>query len=484
MKTLIVVGVISILIGMAISVRLDFTQSTEAQSFWKEDGREPLSMQPASFANLARDLAPAVVNISTTQVVKGRPVVPFPEFRGPFEDFFGEEFKDFFGMPDRKYKRQSLGSGFVINKEGYILTNNHVVENAEEILVTLAEGKKEYEAELIGRDAKLDIALIKIDAKHDLPIVVLGDSDKLSIGEWVVAIGNPFGLGGTVTAGIVSAKGRAIGAGPYDNFIQTDASIHPGNSGGPLFNMSGEVVGINTAIIAGGQGIGFASPINMVKDVLLQLKEKGKVTRGWIGVSIQKVTPELADSFKLKDTKGALIAAVKEGDPADKAGIKAGDIIVGFDGKDIDEMNDLPRIVAATPPGKTVKVDIIRDGKEKTLSLTVSAREEGTESAWEGREGSVERELGLSVQPITPEIASRLGLRGTEGVLISSVAYGSPGAMAGLRRGDVIKSINRKAIKDIDGYREAMSKVGKGDIVRMLIQRGHSTFFVALKLKK
>ena len=304
-----------------------------------------------SFSGLAKELSPSVVNISTVQVVKGGAQMIVPNLKGPFEDFFGDDFfEKFFGEQQKDFKRQSLGSGFVINKEGYILTNNHVIENASEIIVTFSEEKREYKAEVIGSDAKLDIGLIKIEADHDLPVATLGDSDLLSIGDWVMAIGNPFGLGGTVTAGIISQKGRVLGAGPYDDFLQTDASINPGNSGGPLFNLSGEVVGINTAIIARAQGIGFAIPINIVKEVLLQLRQAGRVSRGWIGVSIQSLTPELAEHFGIrKSDSGVLISAVTPGDPAEKAGIKGGDIIIEFNGKPITELGQLPRTVAITP---------------------------------------------------------------------------------------------------------------------------------------
>ena len=295
------VGLVSLVIGVMLSARLDITTQTSAEELWKE-GRPTLvsatpSLRPGSFAELAKQADPAVVNISTTQVVK-HPQMGGPKPRSPFEDFFGDEFFDkFFGDgPKREFRSQSLGSGFIINKEGFIITNNHVIENAEEIIVKLSSGK-EYEAEIIGTDPRTDLALIKIEADAELPIIPLADSDQILIGDWVVAIGNPFGLSHTVTAGIVSAKGRVIGMGPYDNFIQTDASINPGNSGGPLLNVKGEVVGINTAIIASGQGIGFAIPINMAKTIILQLKQKGKVTRGWLGVGIQEVTNELAQSF-------------------------------------------------------------------------------------------------------------------------------------------------------------------------------------------
>jgi serine protease Do len=359
------------------------------------------------------------------------------------------------------------------------------VENATEIIVTLSEGKLEYEAEVIGRDQKLDMALIKIKAAGDLPIVTLGDSDTLEIGEWVMAIGNPFGLGGTVTAGIVSQKGRVIGAGPYDNFIQTDASINPGNSGGPLFNMKGEVVGINTAIIAGGQGIGFAIPVNMAKDVLVQLKEHGRVTRGWIGVSIQTLTPELARSFGLKDPSGALVSSVNPGEPAEAGGLKAGDIILSFDGKPIGVLNDLPRVVASTPPGKSVEVVVTRDNKKKTLTVKVGRkRDEGAEEVARGedKDGAGANRVGLSVQSLTPETAKKLGLADTGGVVVSYVSPESPAADAGLRRGDVVREINRRAITGVKDYKSAVSSAKSNGEMLFLIRRRESTIYVVVKL--
>jgi serine protease Do len=301
---------------------------------------------------------PSVVNISTTTLVKGPDL--YDRFFGqanPFRDFFGEDFYErFFGdMPQREFKQRSLGSGFIIDRDGYILTNNHVVEKAQSIKVRLSD-EKEYDAKVVGRDPKTDIALIKINTRQNLPVAPLGDSDSLEVGDWLIAIGNPFGLEHTVTAGIVSAKGRVIGAGPYDDFIQTDASINPGNSGGPLFNLNGEVVGINTAIVSGGQGIGFAIPINVAKELLPQLKTKGRVVRGWLGVMIQKVTPEIAKGFGLKESEGALVSDVMEGSPAEKAGIKRGDVIVSYNGKRIKEMDQLPKLVGTTEVGKKVKV--------------------------------------------------------------------------------------------------------------------------------
>jgi serine protease Do len=408
-----------------------------------------------------------------------------PNFKGPFEDFFGDDFfEKFFGEQQRDYKKQSLGSGFVINKEGYILTNNHVIANASEIIVTFSEEKKEYKAEVIGNDEKLDIGLIKIEADHDLPVAALGDSDALSIGDWVLAIGNPFGLGGTVTAGIISQKGRVLGAGPYDDFLQTDASINPGNSGGPLFNLSGEVVGINTAIIARGQGIGFAIPINIVKEVLLQLREAGRVSRGWIGVSIQSLTPELAEHFGIDSDSGVLISAVSPGDPAEKAGIRGGDIIIEFNGKPIEELGQLPRTVAITPKGSKVKVKLLRDGKEITLFVTVGERSDVSAAALDTESGlETETLLGITVKAITPGLASQLGLtQKDKGVVISEVESSGPAAMAGLRRGDIIREIDRAPIKDMDGYRKAIGGLKAGKKILMLIERNDGMFYLSIKI--
>ncbi len=496
-KSMIVVAICFLVIGIIITAAFEVTETTEAQNFWKEHGgvkAAPLTESAASaapaglpsFAGLAKTHSPSVVNISTVHVVKGGGQMVFPEFKGPFEDFFGDDFfEKFFGeQQPRDFKRQSLGSGFVINKEGYILTNNHVIANASEIIVTFSEEKKEYKAEVIGSDEKLDIGLIKIEVDHDLPVATLGDSDALNIGDWVMAIGNPFGLGGTVTAGIISQKGRILGAGPYDDFLQTDASINPGNSGGPLFNLSGEVVGINTAIIAQGQGIGFAIPINIVKEVLLQLREAGSVSRGWIGVSIQSLTPELAEHFALDSDSGVLVSAVTPGDPAEKAGIKGGDIIIEFNGKPIEELGQLPRTVAITPKGTRVKVKLLRDGKELSLFVTVGEREEDRVVKAD-IESSTESEalLGITVKAITPGLAEKLGLREKDkGVVISEVEGSGPAAMAGLRRGDIIREINRVPIKDMDAYRKATGAFKAGKNILMLIERGGGTFYLSIKV--
>ena len=339
--------------------------------------------RPDSFAALVKEVKPAVVNISTTQVVRGPRGRGLPfgsNGDGLFERYFGE------GRP-REQRLQSLGSGFIIDREGYILTNNHVIERATMIMVKLGGNGREYEAKVIGRDPRTDLALIKIDARADLPVVRLGDSEALEVGDWIIAIGNPFGLAQTVTAGIVSAKERVIGAGPYDDFIQTDASINPGNSGGPLFNTRGEVVGINTAIFSesgGSIGIGFATPINLAKDLMLQLKARGRVSRGWLGVSIQPVTPELQRQLRLRTAAGALVAEVMEGSPADRAGIQPGDLIIAFDGREVRESAELPRLVSATPLGKEVVVRLVRGGREISVKVTIRELQERAAASTEG----------------------------------------------------------------------------------------------------
>lgn len=417
---------------------------------------------PDTFADLVKNERPAVVNISTTQKTEG--VGPHS-----FRDFFGKE-------APKEHKVSSLGSGFIISKDGYIITNYHVIEKATDIKIKLSD-EREFEAKVVGKDKKLDLALLKIEAKEDLPFTPMGDSDIMREGDWVIAIGNPFGLGHTVTAGIVSAKGRVIGAGPYDDFIQTDASINPGNSGGPLFNIKGEVIGINTAIIGNAQGIGFAIPINMTKEVLASLKDKGVVVRGWLGIFVQKITPQLAESFKLKDQTGALVADVVKGGPAEKGGIKQGDVIIEFDGKKIKEMGDLPKIVANTPVGKTVKVVILRNGEETALSITIAKMaEEG-----DVEEGTGTEKLGLTLQNLTPDIAKQLKIAEESGVLVTAVAEGSSAAEAGIRRGDVILEVNRQAVKTVDEFTAIAGKVKDGEVLLVLVRRGESALFLTVK---
>ncbi len=430
---------------------------------------------PLNLPELVKELKPTVVNISTTKLVRSPLEDFFKNFRG-FRDFFGDEFFRFFpGHPE--FRQRSLGSGFIIDQEGYILTNNHVIEKAEEIKVKLYNGKV-YDAEVIGRDPKTDIALIKIEADEELPVAKLGDSDKLQVGEWVVAIGNPFGLEHTVTAGIISAKGRVIGAGPYDDFLQTDASINPGNSGGPLFNLKGEVVGINTAIIAGGQGIGFAIPINMAKRLLPQLK-RGRVVYGYLGVYIQDLTPELARSFGLEEPEGALVTEVIPDSPAEEGGIEKGDVIIEFDGKKIHNTYQLRKEVGATPVGKRVEVVVLRKGKRLSLwvkigelkELEVASRPEKEIGKW-----------GLRVQEITEELAAHLGLPDTEGVLVREVKPGSPAQRAGVSPGDVIIEIEQQKVKDLDDYRRLMRKYAKAKSLLLTLRIKAQDYHILFKV--
>jgi len=438
---------------------------------------------PPSFAELAEQVQHAVVNISTTQVLKESPMNPFMNPNSPFKEFFGDEFfKRFFGdIPQGQMKTHALGSGVVIDDNGLILTNNHVVEKADEIKIKL-ENDKEYDAKVVGRDPKTDLALIRVEDARDFPKPArLGNSDNIKVGDWVIAVGNPFGLGHTVTAGIISAKGRVIGAGPYDDFLQTDAAINPGNSGGPLYDMNGEIVGINTAIVAQGQGIGFAIPINVAKDLMPQLKA-GKVIRGWLGIMIQDITPELAKSFDLKETKGALVADVMAESPAEKAGLKQGDIIIGINGKDVADSHTLSRQVASTAPNAKLTLKLIRDGKTSDLDVTIGTMpEEGAEAAPTKKESA----WGLTVQNLTPELAKRFGWEADErGVIISDIDPTSNAAEARLRPGDLIKEVNRQKIQNLRDYNQALEKATKNESLLLLVKRGENTFYVALKPAK
>ncbi len=471
--------------GLVISAAFNLSPITSA--FWGDKGAgktgsvvpaAALRMVPVDIPALVKEVSPAVVNVSTTQVVRfNRPRMRNPFGHDPFDDFWN----NFFGNMPREQKRRSLGSGFIVSEDGYILTNNHVIEKADEITVTLLD-KEDFKAKVIGADPKTDIALIKIDAGKKLPHVALGDSEKLEIGEWVIAIGNPFGLGHTVTAGIVSAKGRIIGSGPYDDFIQTDASINPGNSGGPLFNLQGEVVGINTAIIQGGQGIGFATPIHLAKSVLSQLKEKGKVTRGWLGVYIQRMTPEMAESLGVAGKKGALVSDVTKDGPADKAGLKSGDVIVSFDGRSVSDEHELPQLVAATKPGSKVTVVVIRDGKELKIPVTI-AEMEGEKAGARAGGPDLTKGLGLTVQDITPEIARQFEIENRSGVIVTQVEDGSPADDAGFQDGDIIRSVNRQPVKNVHEFGALVKKLKGEKSALFLVERGDARIFLAVKLK-
>jgi len=438
-----------------------------------------------------------VVNISTTTVVKHpRGLRGAPRGQAPegFEDFFDRYFGGR-GMPEppQEFKGQSLGSGFILNGEGYILTNNHVVKDATDIQVMLSDGRQ-YVATVVGKDQLTDVALIRLkNPPKDLPTVVLGSSDALRQGDFVLALGSPLGLRDTATLGIVSAKHRSgiNPGGTYDDFIQTDAAINPGNSGGPLFNLRGEVIGINTAIVRPdiGQGIGFAVPIDLAKSILPQLREKGKVTRGYLGVQVADLTPDLAQAFGFASgTQGALVQNVVPRGPAAKGGMQAGDLVVALNGKAVTSAGELTRSVALVPPGQEVKVDVVRRGGEKkALAFKVSQRPEdeaqasaGGEEEGGGDQGNKSPRLGVSLTPLTPQIARQLGIQGDEGVVVADVADGGPAQRAGIRQGDLILEVNRQPVKKIDDVASALSKMKEGDMALLRVKRGDSALYIAV----
>jgi serine protease Do len=462
-----------------------------------EPGEKPAAV--ASFAPLVKRVMPTVVNVSVVQDVKTSGL-PF-EFGpggpgggdqgggdqggggqgGPPDPF--EQFRRFFGQIPREFKQHGLGSGVIVSPDGYILTNNHVVGGAEEIHVTLMD-KREFTAKVIGKDPKTDLALIKIDTKDSLPVAALGDSDKTQVGDWVVAIGNPFGFSLTVTAGIVSAKGRILG-GNYDDFIQTDASINPGNSGGPLFNTQGQVIGINTAIYSrtgANNGIGFAIPVDMARNVMDQLKSHGRVIRGWLGVEIQEVTPDLAQSFGLAKPEGALVASTDKDGPAAKGGIERGDIITKFNGREVHDEHELPAYVAQTPVNKTVEVDLLRNGKPKTVEVTIGElKEQRVASAKSEEPGG---NWGMQVGDLTPEIAQQFHLNVDKGVVIRSVQPDSPAADAGLQAGDIVLEVNHDKVASVkDFVAKAKEVKDSKKPALLLVQRGNATLYTVIKGK-
>ena len=444
---------------------------------------------PESFADLAAQALPAVVNVSSTQKV------PQDQQMQDLDEMFRDFLDKREGQPDQQRPRggTSLGSGFIIDPAGYIVTNNHVIEDAAEIMV-LTHDNEELKATIVGRDEKTDLALLKVEAKHPLPYVNWGDSEALRIGDWVMAIGNPFGLGGSVTAGIVSARQRDINSGPYDDYIQTDASINRGNSGGPMFNMDGEVVGINTAIFSpsgGSVGIGFAIPSNLAKPIIAQIKQFGKAKRGWLGVRIQTVSPELAEGLRLKEPKGALVASVTKDGPADKAGIKQGDVVLKFDGKEITQMRGLPRIVAETETGKVADVVLWRKGQEVTLKVAVG---ELTEEAEQKTLASTEPApnatatidlLGLKLSGMTDELRQKFQIPDdANGVVVVDVAQKGPAAEKDLRPGDVIAEVDQKAVtspEDVSQRVKAAQDNGYR-VVTLLVNRGGEFQWIALKI--
>jgi serine protease Do len=443
------------------------------------------SANPGSFSALAAKLSPMVVNV---KVVKLEKVASFPQSGGEMPDNLREFFKHFApDMPNMPRNRPSprvrgAGSGVIISKDGYVLTNNHVIEGAKEVTVTL-DDQKEYKARIIGRDPKTDLGLLKIEGKDSFEAAALGDSDNLQVGDWVIAIGNPFGLNNTVTSGIVSAKGRVIGAGPYDNFIQTDASINPGNSGGPLFNMKGEVVGINTAIISEGQGIGFAIPVNTVKPLVPQLETKGSVTRGYLGVTIQTITPALAKALKLQDQKGCLVADLYPDSPATKAGVQRGDIIVAYNDKNVAANHDLLPLVANTPVDSMATLTIFRNSQKMQLAIKVGelTPEQTAENATSS-EGSIqpaEGKSGLLLQDLNPQLAHRLDLKSEKGVAVVDVKPDSQAFEAGMMKGDIILEVNQQPVTSVQ---EAIKKMDGSQVadLLLLVQRGQAKLFIPL----
>jgi serine protease Do len=431
-----------------------------------------------AFSEIASSISPSVVNISTTKVMKRElaPLLddPFSEFFSPFRDF---------KMP-KKWKEQSLGSGVIVSPDGYIITNNHVIEQADEIRVTLVD-KRSFKAKVIGADNKTDVAIVKIDVEN-LYAVQWGDSDKLQVGEFVLAIGNPYGLSHTVTMGIISAVGRAnVGIADYEDFIQTDAAINPGNSGGPLVNTKGELIGINTAIFSrsgGYQGIGFAVPSNMARLVMDQLIQKGKVTRGWLGVTIQEITPELSQKFGLKSAKGALVGDVAKGSPAEKGGLKRGDVILEFNGRKVGDVGNLRNMVAQSRVGAQIPMTILRSGKEYEINVTTTELPKDVSDTVPGstsEDTAFEGFAGLNVIELTGEISRQLGLsRDERGVVVVRVDPGSSVEDAGLRKGDVIQEIDRKKVSGLADYNRIVADIRSGDDVLMFVNRGGKKFYV------
>jgi serine protease Do len=472
---LILVGLI---IGLAISANFNiFNTGYTTETKISKDTIDLLTRINDATAEVASAVKPSVVNIASTTTVRSRGM-DMPFMNDPFfREFFGGQFRSF-NRP-REYKQRGLGSGVIVEANGYILTNNHVVAGAEDIKVTLSD-KREFKGKVIGSDAKTDLAVVKIDADH-LPVLPLGNSDNLKVGERVIAVGTPFGLNQTVTSGIISAKGRAdVGIAEYEDFIQTDTPINPGNSGGALVNVRGELVGINTAIFSesgGSQGIGFAIPSNMAKVVMEQLIKKGKVTRGWLGVSIQGISPELAKQMKLKDTKGALITDVMADGPAAKAGLQSGDTIVMFDNKEVTDPSALKNMVGNTEPGKQVVVKYMRSGSLGTLNITIQSFPEDQKNL----AGSFDNQLkGVSVQNITPDVRKSLNLPPrVTGVVIDAIAEDSPAADI-LAPGDIIIEINRKKIANVGEYKAIVASLKAGQNILLLIYRNGTGLFVTL----
>lgn len=476
----------------SVTMIMALVMSMASVALAQEDNIAVLQKTSRAFASVAEKVKPAVVNIRVEKTPKaqnsfGRSTPQIPqEFNNHpfFKQFFGPQMRQRSQPQPRTQMGQ--GSGFIIEKNGYILTNNHVVEGADTITVHFNDGKK-LEAKLIGADPLSDVALIKVDSDKDLPIVPMGDSDAMDVGEWVIAIGNPFGLTQTVTVGIVSAKGRSqVGLNEYENFIQTDAAINPGNSGGPLLNIQGEVIGINSALYSrsgGYMGIGFAIPINMAQNIQEQLKVAGKVTRGWLGVVIQDVDENLAQSFGLKNDKGVLISNVQAGSPAEKSGLKDGDIVLSIDGLRVDDSSALRNKVALVEPNSKMKMVIVRDGKEQTLSVKVGERPSDPRASVAGSNEGVKNEFGLSFQELTPELTTQLGYKVEKGVIIKDVTPGSAASKAGLKPGMLIEQVNKMSVVTLADIEEALKHSLNAQRVLLRVNFGQGSRYIALVAK-
>jgi serine protease Do len=440
-----------------------------------------------TFKDIARRQTAGVVNINTKRMARRQRGVP-----EGMRDFFGDDWFDRFfgprGDEEGGQTQRSLGSGFIVDKDGYILTNRHVVEGADEITVSV--GRRDYPAKLVGKDARTDVALLKIEPRESLTVLALGNSDQTEVGEWVMAIGNPFGLGGqSVTVGIVSYKGRALTLGMQGtsvDMIQTDAAINPGNSGGPLMNTRGEVIGINTLIITRGlpqsAGVGFAVPVNIAKDILPQLRERGKVVRGWLGVQIQPISEDMARTLRMKDARGAIVSDVTANSPAEKAGVKPGDVIVAADGHEVEDNGDLSSYIASKAPGTTVRLKVVRDGS--TTEIPVPLGTFPDEDQDQRAENGGRQELGMTLRNLSPEAAERLELpRGTRGIVVTDVEGGSAAEDAGLQARDIIVSVNGVAVGDVSEFQREIAKARPDGVARLRIRRGTTHTFVVLKLQ-
>jgi serine protease Do len=496
---LVLVLFVGFIAGILLAAPLGFSPETlsrdtaSATSISADNPQVHDLMQQISkaFEDAASKVSSSVVSIFAEQTVQVQSPFGFPD--DAFKDFFGEDFfKHFFGTPPSKEEKRtvrSLGSGVIVTGDGYILTNNHVVANAEKLSVVIGDNKT-YDAKVVGTDPPTDVAVIKIDADN-LPAATLGNSDDVKVGQWVIAVGNPFQLFHTVTHGIISAEGRSsVGLADYEDFFQTDASINPGNSGGALADMEGNVIGINTAIASpsgGNVGIGFAIPVNMAKQVMEDLLKKGKVTRGYIGLVPQDIDESLAKALKLSGTEGVIVGDVDKAGPADRAGIKRGDVIVEFDGKKVENSTQLRNMAAQAKPGSEVKIGLLRDGKKMEVSVNLAERPEGREERQEPErqqpEGQTSEKLGLSIQTLTPDIAEQLGYQNDHGVIVADVMAGSPGEEAGLQRGDLIKEVNRREIKNVRDFENEVKGLKSGDVAALLVRRGQNTFFTTIKIE-